>query len=145
MEDCVRSAPAKILLAGRDPKKDFVVENNQVGFTNFGEGVQVFDPFTGELREPTKQDVANTAKVVDFLEEVDVCNRAVGVHEVSQDLAPLHNAEAFFANTTKHCMVGPFSGFCTRKIVEMAAEIVGGMGNLVKRPLVTFHTCPVSP
>jgi len=145
VEDCVRSAPAKILLAGRGPEKDFVVENNRVGFTNFGEGVQVFDPFTGDLREPTKQDVANTARVVDFLDEVDVYNRAVGAHEVPQDVAPLHNAEAFFANTTKHCMVGSFSGFCTRKIVEMAAEIAGGMDNLVKRPLVTFHTCPVSP
>ncbi len=145
VEDCLRSAPARIILAGRDPKNDFVVENNRVGFTNFGEGVQVVDPFTGELREPTKQDVADTAKVVDFLDDVDVYNRAVGAHEVPQDVAPLHNAEAFFTNTTKHCMVGPFSGFCTRKIVEMAAEIVGGMDNLVKRPLVTFHTCPVSP
>jgi trimethylamine--corrinoid protein Co-methyltransferase len=145
VEDAIRSAPSKFVMAGRDPQMDFVVESNRVGFTTFGEAIQVVDPYTGELREPTKADVGRTAQVCDYLSEIDVYNRAVGAHDVPQDVAPLHNSEAFFANTTKHCMVGPFSGYVTRKIVEMAAEIVGGMDQFRARPLVTFHTCPVSP
>jgi trimethylamine:corrinoid methyltransferase-like protein len=39
VEDAIRSAPSKLLLAGRNPKHDFVMESNRVGFTNFGEGV----------------------------------------------------------------------------------------------------------
>jgi trimethylamine---corrinoid protein Co-methyltransferase len=145
VEDAVRWAPAKIVLAGRNPKNDFVVENNRVGFTNFGEGIKIVDAESGEIREPTKKDVADTARIVDAMSEVDVYERAVGAHEVFQEAAPLHNAEAFFANTSKHCFLGPFSGYNVRKIVEMAAAIVGGAKELAKRPIISFITCPVSP
>ena len=145
VEDSLRSAPAKFIMSGRRPEDDFVVENNRVGFTNFGEGILTADLETGELRDPTKKDVADTAKLGDFLSEVDVYNRAIGAHDVPAEVAPVHNAEAFFNNTTKHCMVGPFSGYQTKQIVKMAAAIAGGKDKLRERPLVSFHTCPVSP
>lgn len=145
VEDAVRSAPPKVFLAGRKPDRDYVMENTRVGFTNFGEGVQVVDPETGELRRTTKRDVADTARVIDYLEEIDVYLRAVGAHDVPQAVAPLHNAEAFFPNTTKHCFIGPIDGYNVKKLVEMAAAIVGGKDELKKRPILSFNTCPVSP
>jgi trimethylamine--corrinoid protein Co-methyltransferase len=145
VEDCLRSAPEKFIMAGRRPEDDYVVESNRVGFTNFGEGIQTVDLKTGELREPTKKDVADSAKIGDFLDEVSVYNRAIGAHDVPADVAPVHNAEAFFNNTTKHCMIGPFSGYNLKQIVKMAATIQGGEDKLRERPLVSFHTCPVSP
>jgi trimethylamine--corrinoid protein Co-methyltransferase len=63
VEDAIRSAPSKLLLAGRNPKHDFVMESNRVGFTNFGEGVFINDPYTGEHRETTKADVASSALI----------------------------------------------------------------------------------
>jgi trimethylamine--corrinoid protein Co-methyltransferase len=145
VEDAVRSAPPKVLLAGRKPGRDYIMENKRVGFTNFGEGVQLVDAYTGELRKTTKQDVADTAKVIDFLDEIDVYLRAVGAHDVPQEVAPLHNAEAFFPNTTKHCFIGPGNGFNVKKLVEMAAVIAGGKEELKRRPILSFNTCPVSP
>ena len=50
VEEAIRSAPSKILLAGRNPKHDFVLESNRVGFTNFGEGIFVVDLETGSRR-----------------------------------------------------------------------------------------------
>ena len=61
VEDAIRSAPSKLYLAGRSPKNDYIMESNRVGFTNFGEGVFIVDPYTGELRETTKADVADSA------------------------------------------------------------------------------------
>lgn len=145
VEDCVRSAPSKFVMAGRQPEDDYLVESNRVGFTNFGEGILTADLETGELREPTKKDVADSAKIGDYLSEVAVYNRAVGAHDVPAEVAPVHNAEAFFNNTSKHCMIGPFSGYQLRQIVKMATAIAGGQDRLRERPLVSFHTCPVSP
>lgn len=145
VEEAIRTAPPKIVLAGRNPEHDFVMENRRVGFTNFGEGVQIVDYETGELRKTTKQDVADTARVVDYLDEIDVYLRAVGAHEVPQEVAPLHNAEAFFPNTTKHCFIGPIDGFNVKKLVEMARAIAGGARKLRERPLLSLNTCPVSP
>lgn len=145
LEDSVRSAPSKILLAGRNPKNDFVLESNRVGFTCFGEGILVVDPYTGELREPTKADVTASAKLCDYLDSVDVYERAVGAHDVPQELAQVHNSEAWLPNTTKHGFQGPFSGYQLEKIVDMASAIAGGKDRLMERPIISFVTCPVSP
>ena len=145
VEEAIRSAPPTITLCGRTPANDVVLESGRVGFTNFGEGIKVTDIETGELREPTKRDVAEATRLIDALPEIDVLERPVGAHDVPQDAVPLHNAEAIFANTTKHVFIGPINGRLLEKIVEMAAAVVGGVDALRRRPLVSFITCPVSP
>ncbi len=145
VEDAIRSAPSKVILAGRDPRHDIVLESTRVHFTNFSEGVMINDPYTGENREPTKQDLVHAARVIDYLPEIDFCEKAIGAHDVPHETVPLHNAEAFLTNTTKHCAFGPGNGYLLNKILEMAAAIAGGFKQLLDRPLVSFATCPVSP
>jgi trimethylamine--corrinoid protein Co-methyltransferase len=145
VDDAIRSAPSKIVLAGRNPDNDKVLETGRVHFTNFSEGVEVVDLYTDERREPTKADLADAARLVDYLSDIDVCEKAVGSSDVPQEIVPLHNAEAMLANTTKHCCVGPGNGFLLNKLVKMAAAIVGGLKKLKERPILSFTTCPVSP
>lgn len=145
VEDAIRSAPPKVVLAGRKPEHDIVLENNRVAFTNFGEGIRIVDPYSGTLRETIKQDVADSAKIVDYLDEIDVYERAMGAHDVPQEVQPLHNAEAFLTHTTKHCFHGPGNGLLMRAAIKIAAAIVGGMDKLRQRPIISFNTCPVSP
>ncbi len=145
VEEAVRSAPPKFVAAGRDPARDFVLEADRVGFTNFGEGVKLVDPFTGELRLPVKRDVADTARVVDYLSDVDVYERAITAEDVPPESAPLHQAEAWMSNTTKPGFMGPMNGYLLERIAQMAEAVQGGPEKLRRRPLVTFVTCPVSP
>jgi trimethylamine--corrinoid protein Co-methyltransferase len=145
IEAAIQSAPSKVFLAGRDPKHDLVLGGNRVHFTNFSEGVKINDPHTGENRTPVKRDLVDTARVIDYLDEVDFCEKALGAHDVNQDLVSLHNAEAYLTHTAKHCAFGPGNGRLLNKILEMAAAIVGGVEQLRKRPIVSFTTCPVSP
>jgi trimethylamine--corrinoid protein Co-methyltransferase len=145
VEDAIRSAPSNILLAGRKPDHDKVLGAGRVHFTNFSEGIEVIDPHTDERRPPVKADLANAAKLVDYLDDIDVCEKAVGSSDVPQEVISLHNAEAMLTNTTKHCCVGPGSGFLLNKLVKMAGIIVGGAKRLKERPILSFTTCPVSP
>ncbi|NIO04030.1 MAG: hypothetical protein GTN74_05285 [Proteobacteria bacterium] len=145
VEDAVRSAPSKLFLAGRDPKNDIVLESNRVHFTGFAVAVQLLDPYTGEIRKPTKADIAAAAIMEDYLSEVDVNQKAMDALDVPQEVLALHNAEALFPNTTKHCFIGAGNGKQQRKLIEMAAVIAGGEDKLRSRPLASFHTCPVSP
>ena len=145
VEEAIRSAPSKVILAGRDPKHDIVLENRRVHFTNFSEGVKLNDLQTGEIRDPVKQDLIDSARVIDYLDEIDFCEKALGAHDVNPNTIPLHNAEAYLTNTTKHCAFGPGNGKLLNKILEMAAVIVGGLKKLKERPIVSFTTCPVSP
>ena len=145
VEQAIRTAPSKLRLAGRSPKNDIVLEAGRVGFTNFGEGVAIVDPYTGELKVPTKQDVADTAKVVDALPNVDVYERAVVAEDVDQRVVHLHQYEAWATNTSKHGFMGSGNAWLSKKLIEMASAIAGGREKLKARPLISFITCPVSP
>mgnify|MGYP000844876588 CR=1 FL=1 len=145
VEDAIRSAPSTILLAGRNPKHDFVVDGKRVGFLNFGEGIMINDPFTNEYRQTTKADVGKTALVCDALDQIDVYERAVSARDVPPEVAVLHEAEEFFANTSKHCFAGAGTGRNLKKIVEMASAIVGGRDKLRERPIYSSLVCPTSP
>ena len=145
VEDAIASAPSQILLAGRDPRHDKELGTGRIHFTNFSEGIEVVDPFNGERRKPVKADLVNAAKLVDYLDEIDVCEKAVGASDAPQAVLPLHNAEAMLSNTTKHCCVGPGSGYLLQKLVQMAGVISGGIKKFQKRPILSFTTCPVSP
>lgn len=146
VEDAIRSCPRKILLAGRDPKNDMNCEGRRVGFTNFGAGVMIEDPYTGEFKETTKKDVANTALVCDALDTVDIYSSAVVGRDMPEISVDLHEAEAFLSNTTKHCQhIDLTGGSGARGFLEMGAAIVGGMEELRRRPVISALVCPVSP
>jgi trimethylamine--corrinoid protein Co-methyltransferase len=145
VEECIGSAPSRVVLYGRDAKHDLVLDGSRVHFTNFSEGVAVVDPYTGELREPVKKDLEDAARVIDYLADVDFCEKALGAHDVDQGIVPLHNAEAFLANTAKHCAFGPGNGKLLRKIVQMGAAIAGSEEKFNERPMISFTTCPLSP
>jgi trimethylamine--corrinoid protein Co-methyltransferase len=145
VEDAIRSAPSKFVLCGRDPKNDIVLESGRVAFTNFSEGIRVVDPETGECRDSTKQDIADIARLNDYLSDIDTFEIAVGAKDVPPETCAVHNAEAQFLNTTKPVGIGPLSRHETIAIFEMAAEIVGGAEQLRRRPIVYNGVCPVSP
>ena len=145
VEDAIRSAPAKFVACGRTPEYDVVLERNRVTFTNFGEGIKIVDPYTGEHRDTVKADVAAAAKIIDHLDNLETYERIMVSHDAPQETVALHNAEASLTNTSKHHWLGPVNGYCAGKIVEMLAAIVGGKEALRERPLLSFVTCPGSP
>jgi len=145
VEGAIASAPASIVLCGRDPRNDILIEPGRVGFSNFGEGIKVIDPYTGELRASTKKDMGDIARLVDALPEVDVFEMAV----VSSDQPPattsLHNHEAALVNQTKPISGGPLDGRAVHTTVEMLAAIQGSPEAVRERPMMIMGTCPVSP
>jgi trimethylamine--corrinoid protein Co-methyltransferase len=145
VEDAVRVAPSKFVLCGRDPKNDFVMEPGRVAFTNFSEGIRIVDVFTGEYRECTLKDVADIARLNDYLDQMDTHEIAVGAREVPPETAAVHNTEQQLLNTTKPIGIGPLSGLEARAIYRMCAEVVGGDDALRERPIVYGGVCPVSP
>ncbi len=145
LEEAVSSAPETVVLAGRNPDRDVVIEMNSVAFDPFGEGILMVDPTTGELRDTTKGDLAECTRLMDFLDNMDICHRIMGSNDVAQNVAAAHNAEAMLLNTTKHCFIGPQSGYLAKKILEMAAAVVGGAEKLKDRSIMTFGTALVTP
>lgn len=144
VEDCIRSAPPKIVQYGRDPKHDIVLEGRRINFCTFGQGVSVMET-DGSIRPSMKEDVAKAALLTDAMEEVDVCERSLCAGDAPDNVAPVHEAEVVFASTAKHTVYGPGNGWRAGKIIKMAQAIAGGAEALRERPICTINCSPTSP
>ena len=145
VEDAVAAAPSKFVLCGRDPRNDFLMEPGRVAFTNFSEGIRVIDVETGEYRDPTKKDIADIARLNDYLSEMDTHEISVGASDAPAETIAVHNSEQQLLNTTKPIGIGPLSRRESVAIFRMCAEIAGGADALRERPIVYNGVCPVSP
>jgi trimethylamine---corrinoid protein Co-methyltransferase len=145
VEDAIRSAPEVVLMAGRRPEDDFLMEMNRVSFSCFGTAITIMDPKTRKIRPSTKVDLAECARVIDSLDQVETNRRSVSAYDVPQEVAAVHDAEALLLNTTKHILTTPYNGYMAQQIIKMLVAIVGSEEELRQRPLVTFNNCAVTP
>jgi trimethylamine--corrinoid protein Co-methyltransferase len=145
VEDAIDWAPSTWTLHGLDQANDIVLGSDPVGFANFGEGLKVVDPYTGELRDSVKADLADVARLVSALPDIDCFEVALGCSDAPPETATIHNYEATLLNCSKPSCTGPQDGYAVKKYVEMASAAVGGIDNLRERPILMLGTCPVSP
>jgi len=145
VEDCIRSAPSTVLLAGRDAKNDIVLDGSRVNFCNFSKGVNVVDPYTGQVRPSTKKDEADVAVLVDYLDQYDLLDVAVEARDVDARTANLECYEAMVSNSTKHSTQSPHSVEEAQMLIDMAAAVAGGKDKLRERPITSATVCPTSP
>ncbi len=141
----ISTCPSQILLAGRDPENDFMMGGKQVGFTTFGVGLFTEDLKTGEIRESTKEDVAQIARLTDALMHMDILTAPVTPRDKPDSSADLHMLEAALVNCSKHYASDAEDGERVKKLIEMAAAVAGGLDELKQRPIVSFGVCPTSP
>jgi trimethylamine--corrinoid protein Co-methyltransferase len=137
--------PSHILLAARNPDNDFMMGGKRVGFTTFGVGVLTEDLKTGEIRESTKEDVENIARLTDALPHMDILTAPVAARDKPDESYDLHMLEAALINCSKHYASDSEDGARTRLLIEMAAAVAGGTDKLKQRPIVSFGICPTSP
>ena len=118
--ESLAACPPSIMYCGRTPDRDFVVEPGRVTFTNFDEGIKYIDPYTGEYRDPTISDVADIARLVDAMSEIDGYESAVGATDVPTETYALHGLEAALLNTTKPVGCEAINKWEARKCIGLA-------------------------
>ncbi|MCP4687304.1 MAG: hypothetical protein GY859_04590 [Desulfobacterales bacterium] len=137
--------PGQILLAGRDPENDYMMGGREVGFTTFGTGVKMEDLESGEIRESTKDDFGQIARLTDALPHMDMFTSPVAACDKPDASYDLHMLESAFINCSKHFGGDAEDGDRVEKMVEMAEAVAGGAEELKKRPLLSLCACPTSP
>ena len=70
IEDALDKAPSRIVLAGRDPKDDLILEGARVHIGTGGAALQVLDLETEKIRPAVLEDVADMARIVDALDNI---------------------------------------------------------------------------
>jgi trimethylamine--corrinoid protein Co-methyltransferase len=146
IERALASAPAVYTLAARDPARDLPLDGRHVHLGTDGCGIEVLDPWTGELRRSRLGDVEDIARVADALDAIAFHWVAVSAQDRPPETRALEELFAVWRNSSKHVqsesIVTPGE---TVTAIEMAAAIAGGRAALRERPILSLMQCTISP
>ena len=147
VEEALKKAPRRIVLAARDPKFDLKLPTEQ-GYpyvTVTGSPNKVYDLETGEKREATLEDLRSFAVLCDYLDEIGFCWRAVTPTDLPTPVRRVKGYVESVKNVRKHIQGGASSAREARWIIEIASVVVGGREKLRRRPIVSNVGCPICP
>jgi len=147
IEAALKQAPPAYTLAARDPAQDLPMDGNHVFVGTDGCGVEVIDLKSGQRRRSGWQDVADIARVADYVEEVAFHWVPVSAQDRPPESRGLHELLAIWQNSTKHIQTESIyaSEVEARAAVEMAAVLAGGRAALRQRPILSIMQCTAPP
>jgi trimethylamine--corrinoid protein Co-methyltransferase len=144
VESALATVPSTVLLAGRDPAQDVLLEGKRVYAGTGGSPTMVLDPGADSVRPGTLRDLADLARLADALEHCDFITIPLHPTDVPAEDGPVNRFYTCLANSTKHVMsnvqidAGSLAG--VGQVIELASMIAGGLDALRARPLVSVVT-----
>lgn len=145
VRECVAKAPRRFSLYGRRKGYRLVFERYRTYFSAQGTSLFVIDPFTGERRPSTLEDVRRFYRLADALEHVHHATLVVHPRDVPERLAHAYALFEAFRNTSKTVDAYAYDRASALDAVRMASIVAGGEEELAKRPMLLFFYNPVSP
>ncbi len=146
VEEALAKKSTSITLAGRDPKFDAKLDGNHSYVTANGNGAVTVDFETGRRRSSTKEDVAKTSRIIDFLPNVHIHWPMVSSMDQHPSTVHLHDLDASLNNTQKHVMYETGVTLKDAKnLTEMGYIAAGGEKEFRRRPLTSCLQCTFAP
>ena len=146
LEKYLATSPRAYTMAGLRPDLDVHVGGGEgTYFYCSGEAPKIVDFETGERRLSVKQDIANHARIADYLPIISLVWPSVSASDKGVT-SPIHGLEACFNNTEKHVeSESVMDKVSARYAVEMATAIVGSKEKLHDRPILSQLLCCIAP
>ncbi len=140
IQAALQTVPHQLLLAGRDPSHDVVLEGGRVYAGTGGSPTQVLDPGADTVRPATLRDLADLTRLADALRYCDFVVMPLFPTDVSADDAPINRFFTCLMNTTKHIMGGVGSVAGARQVIELGVKMAGSLEALQARPFLSAIT-----
>ena len=146
LEKYISTSPREYTMAGLRPDLDVHVgSSNGTYFYCSGEAPMIVDFETNERRLSVKNDVANHARIANYLPIISLLWPSVSSSDKG-GTSPLHGLEACFNNTEKHVeSESVMDEVSARYAVEMAIAIAGSEEKLRARPILSQLLCCIAP
>ena len=143
--DALSHAPRYYTMGGRTEAFDLNLSKGVTYEATDGTGTKTIDYATGELRSSIKDDVANSARIADYLSSVSFYWPMVSAQDYP-NTPSLHELDASFNNTLKHVQTPTVvEEVTTRYAIEMAKVIAGNEATMRERPPLSLLICTISP
>jgi len=149
--DLVRKAlalvPSSYTMGSRgETNLDVVINGRQTYCGTDGTGINIVDMDTGEIKASTKTDLANMAKVADYLSSVSFFWPMLSAQDYPLEVMSLHELDASIRNTSKHIhLISCADQGQAKWAVEMSKVAAETEANRLARPPFSILTCALSP
>lgn len=142
LEWAIRTAPSRLTLCNREGKRAVLMETENVHF-GCGYGARkIFDRQSGERRNITLEDIADTARLSEKLDHISFISPMGLPVDCPDDSAELYALEQLLLHSTKPIVQPVDSEKKAVCAMEMASVASGGMQKLQRDPyLVLSVTC----
>jgi trimethylamine--corrinoid protein Co-methyltransferase len=146
LDKYIATSPRSYTMAGSRPELDVKLgEGEGTYFYCSGEAPKIVDFESGERRLSVKQDIANHARIADYLPIISLIWPSVSASDKGVT-SPLHGLEACYNNTEKHVETeSVMDQVSARYAIEMAVAIAGSKEKLRGRPILSLLMCCVAP
>jgi len=141
----IEKAPSTVRLCGREGKHDLVLEDKKVYVGTGGTAIYVLNSETGEVRKSKLEDIRDTARLVDSLENIHFFMLPLYPHDIPKENVDVNRFFTGLKYTSKHVMGGVYTVEGVRDVIRMAEIISGSAEELRKRPIISMVTLMMSP
>ena len=145
VEKCIRSAPSRVVLCDRDGDRTMMLEGGRFYFGPGPTTIYTIDPVTGERKVPGLADTRRASRVMDALPNIDFQMDFGSIGDVDARIMDVHAFEAMLNNSTKPIVHWAYNTTNCQAMIDMAAEVAGGLANLRANPSFAIYSEPVSP
>ncbi len=136
----LEKAPSRVLLAGRQPEQDVLLEGKRVYAGTGGSPTTVLDPGADEVRPATLQDLVDLARLADALPHCDFIVVPLHPTDVPEPDVPINRFYTCLSHSCKHVMGGVGSVEGARQVIELGQALAGGLDPLRERPFISAVT-----
>jgi trimethylamine--corrinoid protein Co-methyltransferase len=145
VKHALNTTPNRIVVAGRNRSRRIHLEKDKIYFGTGSDCPSLVDPYSGEVRKYTFDDVVNAARITDALPNIDfhmslglTSGVVVQTYDRPQLLAMLKGTSKPLVITTTDC-----EGLADQ--YEMACAVLGGAAEFARLPLFVIYIEPSSP
>jgi len=145
VEESILSVPSRITLYNRKGKEAMDLGGNKVYFGLGTDLIHTIDLHTGERRPSRIDDVANAARIADFLEEIDFIASYALPREIPTNMMYVECFRTMVRNSVKPIFFTAGGREDLSVIIEMAAAVAGSEEELRAKPFLIHYSEPTSP
>lgn len=145
VEWAIRAAPPTVALCTREGRPAIQLESDRCYYGTGSDTPNVIDPYTGERRGALKADIANVAKVCDYLPNIDFVMCMGIASDVLTHISDIHHFMTMVSNTQKPIVFTAWNLENLKHVIEMAEAVAGGPDAFRRNPFVALYAEPISP
>lgn len=145
VHQCLNTTPKGFTLYDRNGNRALEIEGRKSYYGTSTGSPNTKDARTGEIHPTRVEDIGIGARVADACENIDWVMPMGSSQDVPSIAADLYEFEAVVTNTTKPIVFIGYSPRGTEIVLQMAAEVAGGMDKLRQKPFIALYPEPISP